>query len=225
MQYSSWENGHLFYPRPLYRRYRYSFLFFAVDTYFLLQYTLLFVSSLLLPPPSLAAVLYITRILLYLHLNLHILPLLFSRGDLCFVCMNHTDPAQHCTSQKEALGCLANTALVDLHTTPLQEAHRTSTTISVFLLPPSILYFYPQQPSLSLSLSLFLCTYPPVVHLSPFTTQRSSLWPLPQPSPIPQLPPIRGCARAGSAVRKLKRATTSLWAVSACARSGHCGIK
>ena len=82
-------------------------------------YSTRFVSSLLLPPPSLAAVLYITRILLYLHLNLHILPLLFSRGDLCFVCMNHTDPAQHCISQKEALGCLANTALVDLHTTPL----------------------------------------------------------------------------------------------------------
>lgn len=104
------ENGHLYYPCPLCRRYSIFIPLLAVDRYFtppLLEYTLLYYHP---PPPPLAAALYILE---YSNTSTSTLPLHFRRGDPCFVCMNENDPAQHCTSQKEALGYLANTALVD----------------------------------------------------------------------------------------------------------------
>jgi hypothetical protein len=88
---------------------QYSFLFLpSIDT-LLLHYssTLSFITT--ATTTSRCCTVH-TRILEYLYLHI---PLPFRRGDPCFVCMDENDPAQHCTSQKEALGCLANTALVD----------------------------------------------------------------------------------------------------------------
>lgn len=188
MQYNNWEGGkaagHLYSPRN--DSHRYSSVLnplVVVDTYLLLYSPLVSSSSSAATAAHCCTV--PPRILIHLNLFSPRIRLHFSCGDLCFVCMNQPDPAQHCITLHKSkrsswLSCqhdftLRNPTTHD--TAPLPSDRPSSLTSS----PHINYYFCLSPPSLQysistlddpFSLSLSFRTYAPVIRLTPpFTTQ------------------------------------------------------